>query len=424
MKSYSIRISGVVMMNKSDIVTGMIDKKMYTVKSVKDLIPGDIVLHPVYRTDGLLLVNIYTVLNSSLIYHIKIHLKEDIKVIVVESREEFEKFIEDNVYLDSVFLKTIKETVQSMEKLFNIPLALSSFLDERVQLNEDEEAEQGLNNFIQAKQDKNMIKKMLSFPLWKSFEEIFESETLKSRAKNVKTILIKKILMEHSVLDIIRKINEYDNRLFIHSVNTSCISILIGLTIELTDDEIINLAITAMFCNVGFIMLDKSEFKNFLENHENITTVNSHIKKSVEILSASKFCRNKSIIYGVLDHHEKYNGKGMPMKKSEENISLFGRIIAIAMKYDELTAGFDTGGAINVRKAIIKILDNIDYEFDPNLLRIFINRTSIYKIGHVINLENGEKGTIIGFSDYLNYPQRPIVQLKDGYIIDYSKIKL
>jgi HD-GYP domain-containing protein (c-di-GMP phosphodiesterase class II) len=253
-------------------------------------------------------------------------------------------------------------------------------------------------------------------------EKILDSEQLKARVKTIQDVLVNKILVDDSVLKIIRILSDYDERLLIHGTNTACISVLIGLTLELTDEEIINLAFAAMFCNIGFTKIEKNEFEHFLHHHNNFNTINNHIKNSVEIISSSRFCRSKSIIYGIIDHHEKYNGKGLPANKSGENISLFGRIIAIAMRYDELTSGHDINGPLNVRKATKTILDNNLLEFDPNILRIFISRTNIYKIGLVINLENGTKGTIIGFSDFINYPQKPIVQLSNGTIVDYSML--
>jgi HD-GYP domain-containing protein (c-di-GMP phosphodiesterase class II) len=408
---------------RNDVLSKVSAKnQLFIVKATGDLIPGDVVLHPVYRMDGLLLVNIYTVLSTALIYHIKIHLGNYVKIIVSESRDDYKEFLDSKVYLDAEFLKTLKSTVEAMKSSSNIVFSIRSFVDERVDLNVIEKPTNPRSNFVEAKKNNNLVNNIMSFPLWISLEKILDSEQLKSRAKTIQHILVNKILVDDSILSMIKSLNDYDERLLIHGTNTACISILIGLTLELTNDEIVNLAISAMFCNVGFTKLEKRYFEHFLQFHENINTINTHIKNSVEIIASSKFCRSKSIIYGILDHHEKYNGKGLPAKKSGETISLFGRIIAIAMRYDELTSGYDVNGLHKVREATKAILDNKNLEFDPNILKIFISRTNIYKIGLVISLENGINGTIIGFSDFINHPQKPIVQLNDGSIVDYAKV--
>lgn len=409
-------------MNNEILLKENTKSRLFIVKASGDLIPGDVVLHPIYRMDGLLLVSIYTVLSTTLIHHIKIHLGNEVKLVVTETREKFKKFIDNKVYLDAAFLKVLKETVNAMKVSSNLPFSIRSFVDERVDLNTIEKPTNLHNNFIEAKKNNNLVNKIMSFPLWGSLEKMLDSEHLKARVNIIKDVLVNKILIDDSILKIIKSLSDYDEILLIHGTNTAFISVLIGLTLELTDEEIANLAIAAMFCNVGFTKLEKSDFEHFLKHHDNANTISNHIKNSVEIITSSRFCRSKSIIYGILDHHEKYNGKGFPLKKSGEDISLFGRIIAIAMRYDELTSGHDVNGPLNVREATKTILDNKDLEFDPNILKIFISRTNIYKIGLAISLENGTKGTIIGFSDFINYPQKPIVQLSDGTIVDYSKL--
>lgn len=53
------------------------------------MLRGDIILHPVYRNDGFMMINKYTVLNSATIRHVKVHLKDSVEVIVANSREQF-----------------------------------------------------------------------------------------------------------------------------------------------------------------------------------------------------------------------------------------------------------------------------------------------------------------------------------------------
>lgn len=43
---------------------------------------------------------------------------------------------------------------------------------------------------------------------------------------------------------------EYDELLLIQGVNSLCTSILIGLTLEFTDDDLIDLVTAALFCNM------------------------------------------------------------------------------------------------------------------------------------------------------------------------------
>ena len=392
---------------------------IYIVKAISDLIPGDITLHPIYREDGLLLVNKYTVLTSVLIKKIKIHMIGSIKAIVTESKESFSKFLVNKLYINIEFINILKDIVNSMRGIYNIPISIESFVDERIDKTLLKEDANNIKEITENIYYIETINKMISVPLWQSLELILESEKLQDRAKDIKSQLIKTIFINKDILDNINKMNEYDNLLLVHGVNVMCISILIGITLEISDLEIVDLAISALFCNIGFIKVNKNDFQHFLLNQEDLTIINNHIKNSIEIITNSSFCRNKSIIYGIIDHHEYYNGKGYPSKKTGKNISLFGRIIGIAAYYDELVGGYNGKTSLNSIAAVKLTWENIEKQLDFDIIRIYVCRSNTLKIGQVATFSENERGTIIGFSDFIDSPHKPIVKLENGTIKNY-----
>lgn len=406
-------------MIKQSINVPFTPQKIYIVKAICDLIPGDITLHPIYREDGLLLVNKYTVLTSGLINKIQIHMKGSIQAIVSESKEHFSKFLVNKLYIDIEFINILKDIVNSMRGIYNIPISIESFVDERIDKTLLIENENNIKEITKNVYYNETINRMTSVPLWESIELILESEKLQERAKNIKSQLIKTIFINKDILDNINKMNEYDNLLLVHGVNVMCISILIGLTLEIPDIEIIDLAISALFCNIGFIKVDKNDFHYFLLNQEDLTIINNHIKNSIEIISNSSFCRNKSIIYGIVDHHEYYSGNGYPAKKTRKEISLFGRIIGIASYYDELVGGYNGNASLNTIDALKLTWENKENQLDFDIIKIYVCRSNTFKIGQVATFNNNERGTIIGFSDFIDSPHKPIVELENGVIKNY-----
>lgn len=51
----------------------------------------------------------------------------------------------------------------------------------------------------------------------------------------------------------------------------------------------------------------------------------------------------------------------------------------------------------------------------------FLDKTTLYKVGQAIQIRPYEWATIIGFTDYIHAPLRPIVQKHDGTVIDLSR---
>jgi HD-GYP domain-containing protein (c-di-GMP phosphodiesterase class II) len=76
----------------------------------------------------------------------------------------------------------------------------------------------------------------------------------------------------------------------------------------------------------------------------------------------------------VLEHHERWNGKGYPAGLKEKEISVEARIIAIADTYDALIAESSYKDKLSTEKALEEMKSNSGIEFDPDILKIFIEK--------------------------------------------------
>ena len=63
--------------------------------------------------------------------------------------------------------------------------------------------------------------------------------------------------------------------------------------------------------------------------------VKTHTEKGYRIVKASNQLDN--VAKGVLTHHERWDGKGYPLKLKGEGIPLIARIVSIADAYDAMT---------------------------------------------------------------------------------------
>lgn len=369
----------------------------YTKKLIKDLCIGDITLHPLYRTDGLLLIDKNRILNEGLIKIIKKHVIPYASVLVATSQEAFDDFIKNNDADTPEFMDELK-TMTKEYQTYNNPFK-----------------EEPPVNVEQVKIESNFVRQLVSCPYWILLERKLDSDEAKKRCKAVKEGLIK-LLNENKVFDqYYAIIKAYDDVLLIHSFNNLCTSLIIGLTLEMQIEELYDLAIGALFLNVGFTSLPKEDFKNFLRTDIYDVTI---MKKTIEIFSQvtekAQFLRKKSIIQGILDVYEKYNGLGSPYQKRKEEISLFGRIFHIVNSYDSMVGGYNYTQGLLPLEAFHIILENKYKRYDPYILQALIHRTRYFKLEEIISLPNGIKGKIIGFDNYAKHSDRPIVELTDG----------
>ncbi|MEM7143139.1 MAG: HD-GYP domain-containing protein [Actinomycetota bacterium] len=72
------------------------------------------------------------------------------------------------------------------------------------------------------------------------------------------------------------------------------------------------------------------------------------------------------------DHHERWDGTGYPAGLSGEEISLAGRIVAVADAYDAMTALRSYQKPISSAAARRELVDNAGSQFDPAIVRAFL----------------------------------------------------
>ena len=79
------------------------------------------------------------------------------------------------------------------------------------------------------------------------------------------------------------------------------------------------------------------------------------------------------VIPAVQSHHERYDGKGYPRQLTGDEIPILGRILCIADSFDAMTSVRSYKSAVSVQTAISILDKEAGKQFDPKLVRMFIN---------------------------------------------------
>jgi len=109
--------------------------------------------------------------------------------------------------------------------------------------------------------------------------------------------------------------------------------------------------------------LTKEEFE-IIKKH---TLIGGELLKGTEKFPVLRTAR---II--ALQHHERWDGKGYPYGLKENEIHIFGRIVAIADVFDALTSKRVYKPPMPVEKAIEIMKEGRGTQFDPDLLDVFL----------------------------------------------------
>ncbi|MEN3043548.1 MAG: HD domain-containing phosphohydrolase [Fervidobacterium sp.] len=165
-------------------------------------------------------------------------------------------------------------------------------------------------------------------------------------------------------------IDKRDNYTHQHSKNVAMYSVEIGRRMKLNQQMLEKLEFSAILHDVGKIGIpDSILLKPGRLTNEEYQVIKNHTVYGAEILSEIKYV-DEDIISGALEHHERLDGSGYPYGKKNGEISLFGRIIAVADVFDALSSKRTYKEAWNVSDVLNLIkLDVEKGKFDENIYK-------------------------------------------------------
>lgn len=159
-------------------------------------------------------------------------------------------------------------------------------------------------------------------------------------------------------------------------------------TEDIDPDHIHKIYLAGLLHDIGKIGIDEALLtkKSQLSSQEK-EQIRSHPAIGASILAEIK--QMKDVLPGILNHHERVDGKGYPSGISDENIGLIGKIISIADSFDAMTSKRTYRDAMTLEKAVEEIKKGIGTQFDEKAANAFLD-SDLYALWQI--LQNGTSG--------------------------------
>lgn len=127
---------------------------------------------------------------------------------------------------------------------------------------------------------------------------------------------------------------------------------------------------------------------------------------------------NQGISLAALQHHERIDGSGYPMKVTGEKIHPYAKIVAIADMYHAMTSVRHHRKAESPYLVLEQLQSEAFGKLDPFYVQTFIDRATQFHNGMLVQLNDNRVGEIV-FTDR-SHPTRPMVSV-GGEIINLAK---
>ncbi len=235
------------------------------------------------------------------------------------------------------------------------------------------------------------------------------------KAKHLMENTVNSIQEDDSTMLGLANIKNYDEYTFNHSVNVAIYAIALGQRIGIRKKILSHLGMTGLFHDMGKTKIPL-EILNKTEKlaPEEWGVIRRHPIFGAEIIMHIKDWGELSarMILGAFDHHLKYDLSGYPPPSERQNLSLFGKIITLADYYDALARPRIYRKFPYVSEKILGfMLEHAGKDFDPILVKIFINMVGIFPIGTLVLLNTNEMGIVVRTQEDPELGDRPVVCL-------------
>jgi HD-GYP domain-containing protein (c-di-GMP phosphodiesterase class II) len=164
-----------------------------------------------------------------------------------------------------------------------------------------------------------------------------------------------------------------------HSERVARFSVAIAQGMDLSDEEIEKIRISALLHDVGKIGIDDNILKKpaALTNDE-FEVMKGHPQKGFKIMSQIPAMRE--FLPGMYMHHEMIDGKGYPQGLKGNEIPLMARIVSVADTFDAMTTDRPYQKAMSLEVAVERIKSFVGTRYDEQVVASLV---AAYESGQI-----------------------------------------
>ena len=255
------------------------------------------------------------------------------------------------------------------------------------------------------------------------------------KAKRLMQNAVNAIIQDESTLLGLANIKNYDEYTFNHSVNVAIYAIAVGQRIGIPKKHLSHLGMAGLFHDIGKTGIPRE----ILNKTAKLTPEEWSVIRAHPLLGAETVIRMKEwgelstrMVSSAFEHHLKYDLSGYPRLARKRKITLFSRIITLSDFFDALVRPRVYNRFPFVSEKILGfMLERSGKDFDPTLVKVFVNMLGIYPLGTLVLLNTNEMGIVTQVQEDAEMIERPKVCLlsysdgeyRKGRVIDLREVE-
>ncbi|AWB42789.1 HD family phosphohydrolase [Paenibacillus sp. CAA11] len=246
-----------------------------------------------------------------------------------------------------------------------------------------------------------------------AFQSVLASNLPVYELRNQLELLIGQIKSYNILTFTPRAMNEYDY-VYHNAILSALTSYTLAQWYGLPQKDWMQVGLAGLLHDIGNAKVDpKLLYSPLPLNSEETEEVRLHTTYGYQMLR-SIAALNEGVRLAALQHHEKINGSGYPLRLTGDKIHVYAKIVAVADIFHAMTLKKRYRKAQSPYLVLEQIQSEAFGKLDPGVVQTFISKVTQLHNGMKVRLSNDAIGEII-FSDR-DHPTRPMVSVQGDII--------
>jgi len=184
------------------------------------------------------------------------------------------------------------------------------------------------------------------------------------------------------------------DKLALHPVNITIISLLLGKQLGLSAVDMTDLGLAAFLHDIGKLELpDRVRWLEDSFSAHEVKAYQTHVAQGV--LLGKRMALPTGALLAIAQHHELADGSGFPARLKGEAITLPARILALVNRYENLCNPSRPSNALTPHDALALLFAQFKSRFDAKVLSGFVRMMGVYPPGSVVQLTDARYGLVV-----------------------------
>ncbi len=215
-----------------------------------------------------------------------------------------------------------------------------------------------------------------------------------AKTKDVAGQMVDSVIRNPDAFGWLARVKEKDEHTYSHVVRSAIWAMMFGRHIGLERKDMNLLAQATLLKDVGKVKLPVEILSKESRTPEQQEEYQKFIAYGSEVLQGTEGVPQQVI--NIVKHHcERFNGSGFPSGLLGDKIPFLSKVVGIVSVYDEVTNPRQSRFPLAPSKAMAKLYEMRDIEFQEELVVQFIQALGIYPTGTLVELNTGEVGVVV-----------------------------